>query len=131
ISVTTLIPPAIRPAAESGLLNRLANTADITGEYMSLPIAAQEATIQKRRPAIERFLIALGKGVDRTRKDRELGTSAVAKYLNLKAKMPEADAAYEFYREVAPVNLQPTLPGIQYVLSRLEHPKAKAAQPAE
>jgi NitT/TauT family transport system substrate-binding protein len=131
ISATTLIPPAIRPARESGALNRLANTAEFTGDYMSLPISAQEPTIQKRRAAIERFLTALGKGIARTRTDRELGVNAVAKYLNLQGKMPEAEAAYEFYREVAPVNLQPTLNGIQFVLNRLENPKAKSAQPAE
>lgn len=131
ISVTTLIPPAIKPASESAAVHRLGNTADITGDYMSLPVAAQESTLQKRRPAIERFLIALGKGIERTRTDRELGTNAVAKYLNLKNKMADAQAAYEFYREVAPPNLQPTLPGIQFVLTRLENPRAKAAQPAE
>ena len=94
-------------------------------------IAAQESVLQKRRPAIERFLVALAKGIERTRTDRELGTNAVAKYLNLKSKMPDAQAAYEFYREVAPPNLQPTLPGIQFVLARLENPKAKTAQPSE
>jgi NitT/TauT family transport system substrate-binding protein len=131
ISATTLIPPATKPAAESGLLRRLGNTADITGDYMSLPIAAQEQTLQKRRPTLERLLVALSKGVERTRKDRDLGVAVLAKYLNLKGKMADAEASYDFYREVAPVSLRPSLEGIQFVLARLENPKAKSTPAAD
>jgi NitT/TauT family transport system substrate-binding protein len=131
ISATTLIPPATKPAAESGLLRRLGNTADLTGDYMSLPIAAQEETLQKRRRALERFLIALSQGVERTRKDRDLGVAVLAKYLNLKGKMADAEAAYDFYREVAPVSLRPSLEGIQFVLAHLENPRAKTTPAAD
>ena len=98
---------------------------------MSLPIAVQEQTLQKRRPTLERFLIALSKGVERTRKDRGLGVTALAKYLNLKGKMADAEVAYDFYREVAPVSLRPSLEGIQFVLARLENPKAKSTPAAD
>jgi ABC-type nitrate/sulfonate/bicarbonate transport system substrate-binding protein len=131
VAVTTLLPPAIRQARESGLVNRLANTAEFTGDYMSLPVSAQESTLQGRRAAVERFLVALAKGIERTRKDPGLGTNALVKYLKLTGKMPDAEAAYEFYREVAPPNLRPTVEGIQFLLGRLEHPKAKTAQPGE
>jgi len=131
VSATTLLPPAIQQAAESGSVRRFGNTSDITPEFMSLPIAVMEPTIQKRRGALERFLVAMAKGVERTRKDREASIAAVAKYLNLKGKTADAAAAYDFYREVAPVNLRPSLEGVQFVLNSLDNPRAKTVPPAD
>jgi NitT/TauT family transport system substrate-binding protein len=105
----------------------LVDVTGIAGDYPNTSYVTSRAFLKKRPDLVKRFLMAMATAVSEYRKNPDLATRHIAKFLDVK-DMANARAAYQSYVNVYPPDLRPSIKGLALVLREVAQHEPKAAR---
>lgn len=130
VQATVLAPPAMYMAQKRGF-NILADVAALGLAYQATGVATTRRFIREHPETVRRYVRAQVEAVHRFKTDRQLGMTALAKYLRVQEKdILERTYQGAIAENKLPAKQYPTLEGIRTILKPLaeQDPKARAAK---